>query len=302
MPVSLAFLVVVLVWSTTPLGIVWSSESISPTLSLLMRMGIAASFGLLLMKSLNIKLNTSRNALRVYLFSSISLSVGMLFCYFAAQYISSGLMALSFGLTPILSGLLAQRWLSENKFTKTKKISLLIALAGLAIVCSENMIINDGAIYGFSFIFIGVVLFSLSSVLVKGVKVDLHPLSTTVGSLLVSLPVYLIAWLVLDGEVNYQEWQMRSVWAVIYMGLFASLLGFLAYFYILQKLEASTVALVTMLTPVVSMSLGIILNNERFSISLLTGGLLIVLGLGLFQFGNRMFSKFNRSKTSSINM
>lgn len=300
MPVSIAFFVVVLVWSTTPLGIVWSSESISPTLSLLMRMSIAATVGLLLMYSLNIKLNTSRRAFKVYCFSSISLSVGMLFCYFAAQYISSGLMALSFGLTPILSGLLAQRWLSETKFTKTKKMSLFIALTGLAIVCSENMVINDGAIYGFTFIFVGVVLFSLSSVLVKGVKIDLHPLSTTVGSLIVSLPVYLLAWLLLDGEVNYDQWQPRAVWSVIYMGIFASLLGFLAYFYILQKLETSTVALVTMLTPVVSMTLGILLNNERFSMTLLVGGVLIMIGLGVFQFGNRFFAKYNRTKNSNL--
>lgn len=298
MPVSVAFFIVVLVWSTTPLGIVWSSESIPPTMSLLMRMTIASVFGLFLMKIMGIKLDTRTRAIKVYLYSSLSLSVGMLFCYFAAQYISSGLMALSFGLAPILSGLMAQRMLAENKFTKTKKASLLVALSGLALVCSENLIINDGAVYGFSFIFIGVILFSLSSVLVKSVQIDLHPLSTTVGSLLISLPVYLVAWFVLDGELHYTDWQPRAIWAVVYMGVFASLLGFLAYFFILQKLEASTVALVTMLTPVVSMSLGILLNDERFSYTLLIGGLLIMTGLGLFQFGNRFLVKLRPKLTN----
>ena len=298
MPVSVAFFIVVLVWSTTPLGIVWSSESIPPTMSLLMRMTIASVFGLFLMKIMGIKLDTRTRAIKVYLYSSLSLSVGMLFCYFAAQYISSGLMALSFGLAPILSGLMAQRMLAENKFTKTKKVSLLVALSGLALVCSENLIINDGAVYGFTFIFIGVILFSLSSVLVKSVQIDLHPLSTTVGSLLISLPVYLVAWFVLDGELHYTDWQPRAIWAVVYMGVFASLLGFLAYFFILQKLEASTVALVTMLTPVVSMSLGILLNDERFSYTLLIGGLLIMTGLGLFQFGNRFLVKLRPKLTN----
>lgn len=291
MPVSLAFLVVVLVWSTTPLGIVWSSESIPPTVSLFLRMTIASFFGLLLMRLLKIKLDLRPRAIQVYLYSSLSLSVGMLFCYFAAQYISSGLMALSFGLAPILSGLFAQKMLAEAKFTKTKKWSLLIALSGLGLVCSENLMINDGAVWGFTFIFIGVILFSLSSVLVKGVQIDLHPLSTTVGSLTISLPVYLLAWWVLDGQIHYEQWQPRAIGAVIYMGVFASLLGFLAYFYILQKLEASTVALVTMMTPVVSMTLGILLNGERFSMSLLVGGILIMAGLGVFQFGNRWLER-----------
>jgi len=37
MPVSAAYLAVILIWSTTPLGIVWSSESVSPTLAVLLR-------------------------------------------------------------------------------------------------------------------------------------------------------------------------------------------------------------------------------------------------------------------------
>ena len=41
MQVSIAYLVVLLIWSTTPLGIVWSSESINPTMAVLLRMLIA---------------------------------------------------------------------------------------------------------------------------------------------------------------------------------------------------------------------------------------------------------------------
>ncbi|MCP4056226.1 MAG: EamA/RhaT family transporter, partial [Pseudoalteromonas sp.] len=38
MPVKLSYLLLVIIWCTTPLGIVWSSETVAPTLAVLMRM------------------------------------------------------------------------------------------------------------------------------------------------------------------------------------------------------------------------------------------------------------------------
>lgn len=294
MPIGLAFLVVVIVWSTTPLGIVWSSESIPPTMSLLLRMTTAATIGLIIMALMGEKIDRRPLAIKVYLYSSISLSVGMLFCYFAAQYITSGLMALCFGLTPLMAGLMAQRWLGEAKFSFIKKFAFGIAFIGLAIVCQNNIKIDGDAWIGIVYILIGMVTFSYSSVKVKSVSVQMSSLSITVGSLLVSWPVYVLAWFVFDGNLDVSTWQPRSIWAVVYMGVFASLLGFLAYFYILKRLEASKVALTTMLTPLVSLVLGVLFNDEYFSLSIVIGGSLIIVGLGLFLFGHKFSASFER--------
>lgn len=291
MPVSAAFFLVIIIWSTTPLGIVWSSDSIPPTLSLLMRMAIAVAIGLPLMKALGVKLDLRPKALKVYCYSSLSLAVGMLFCYLAARHISSGLMSLSFGIAPILSGLFAQRILNEAKFTAMKKVALTIALGGLAMVCMDNVSVGESKVVGFLCISVGVIMFSLSSVLVKSVEIDLHPLSTTMGSLILSMPLFVMFWWFMDGTINYQNWQVKSVLAVVYLGVFASLIGFLAYFYVLKHLLASTVALTVMVTPVLSTALGVILNDEHFSMPLVFGGLFVVGGLGLFQFGDKWLRK-----------
>jgi drug/metabolite transporter (DMT)-like permease len=286
-PVSAAYILVVLIWSTTPLGIVWSSESIDPALSLLMRMSIAVLLGWPLMKMMKVELAWTRSAVKVYLYSSMSLSVGMLFCYLAGRHISSGLMSLCFGVAPILSGMFAQRLIGESKFSRLKKVALLLALSGLALVCMENVTGGSSNVIGLAFIAVGVITFSLSGVMVKSVPVQLHPMSTTMGSLLVSMPLYLLFWFIVGGEMQPETWQMRSIIAVVYLGIFASLVGFLAYFFILQKLPATTVALVVMITPVLSTGLGILVNDEHFSFTLLAGGILVISGLALFQFGHK---------------
>ena len=62
---------------------------------------------------------------------------------------------------------------------------------------------------------------------------------------------------------------------------------FLACFFILQILMASTVALITMMTPVFALYLGARLNNEPVSLSLVFVALLVICGLAWNQWGGK---------------
>ena len=290
LPISVAYLAVVIIWSTTPLGIVWSSETVHPTLAVLMRMIIAIVPGVIIMKFAKIKLPFSGQALKIYSYSCIGVFGGMLFSYLSAQYLSSGLMSLIFGLSPILSGLLAQKILAEPKFSKIKILALTVALVGLSVVCFDSISLSEDSIVGIGLILLGVFFFSLSGVMVKSVEIDIHPLATTIGALTFSVPLFALAWF-FDGTLPYQQWQTRSILAILYLGIFGSLVGFLAYFFILQKLRASTVALITMMTPVFALYLGAMLNNEPVSLHLLLGALLVMCGLALYQWGGKVTLK-----------
>ena len=283
----MAYLAVVIIWSTTPLGIVWSSETVSPTLAVLLRMLIAIIPGMVILKLANINLPWSTQARKIYAYSCVGIFGGMLFSYLAAQYLASGMMSLIFGLSPIFSGVLAQKILDEPKFSRLKKLALAVALSGLFVVCFDSMSLSENSVIGIAFILLGVFFFSLSGVMVKSVAIDIHPLATTVGALTFSVPLFAIVWFLVDGTLPYQEWHARSIWAILYLGIFGSLVGFLAYFFILQKLRASTVALITMMTPVFALYLGAVLNNETVSLHLIFGALLVMCGLALYQWSGK---------------
>jgi len=165
---------------------------------------------------------------------------------------------------------------------------LALCFFGLFIVSQENISLSGNTGLGMCFVLVAVVLFSLSSVMVKNVGIELHPLSTTVGSLMISWPLFLTFWLVADGNFSYQTWEFRSIATTLYLAVFGSLIGFWAYFYMLKRLNASTVSLVVMITPVLATAIGIWANDEYFSFVLLLGGALVVTGLGLFQFGDKL--------------
>ena len=87
------------------------------------------------------------------------------------------------------------------------------------------------------------------------------------------------------------------MWAIGYLGVFGSLVGALAYFHVLQNLNASTVSLTTLITPSFALGLGAWLNNEPLSQELIIGAVIILISLGFFQFGD----KFLKQKRVSAN-
>ncbi|AQS37914.1 hypothetical protein Sps_02762 [Shewanella psychrophila] len=93
-----------------------------------------------------------------------------------------------------------------------------------------------------------------------------------------------------------ETWQERSLWSILYLGVFGSQIGFISYFYILQNLKASTVALVTLITPVFAMMLGAQLNDETITDSLVIGAMFVISGLGLYQFGETTIDSIRRKQ------
>jgi len=297
MSVPIAYLAVLLIWSTTPLGIVWSSESINPTMAVLLRMLIALILGMIVIKLRSITLPWHKKALKLYSFSALGIFGGMLFSYMAAGYLSSGVLSLVFGLSPVISAILARKILAEPQISLTKKLSMLLSLLGLALVCSDNLTLENDAIYGLIFVLLAVFFFSLSGVLVKSISLAIHPLATTVGALSVATPLFFISWLILDGTLPVEQWQIKSILSTLYLGIFGSLIGFYAYFTVLQKLTASTVTLITLITPVIALTLGASLNGELLNSTLVIGAFLVLLGLSIYHWGDKLTHKFFMKKT-----
>lgn len=287
MKVPLAYLAVVLIWSTTPLGIVWSSETINPTMAVLLRMALAALLGTLFLLLLRIRLPLNKQAYKLYTYSSVGIFGGMICGYIASRYIGSGLISLVFGLSPLVSGLFAQKILNEPKFSALRLSAFLISVIGLLIVCWHDLTAGSDVTTGIIFVLFGMLFFSLSAVLVKSINISIHPLATTLGAIYFSLPLFIITWLLLDGDINTAQWSMRSISSIIYLGLFGSLIGFIAYFFILQNLTASSTALITLITPTFAITLGVAVNNEPVTLNLIIGASCIMIGLGVYQWGDK---------------
>ncbi len=277
---------VVMVWATTPLAIKWSGEGLSPMTAVATRMLLAAVLGMLLLKIMKLRMTWDRDSVVSYSYAGLGGVGAMSLVYWSALYVPSGMISVLFGLSPLLSGLFSQRLLREPPFTSVRWGACLLGFGGLVVIFSHELNLEGDVGIGLTILFVAVVLFSLSGVLVKRVNAQVHPMSQTVGTLLVSAPFYLVGWW-LFGEASAYQPDLRAYGAVIYLAVGGSLLGFLCYFYILRRLPVTTVALVTLITPVLALMLGSFLNNESVTQSTMSGAALIVTGLAVYLWGDR---------------
>jgi drug/metabolite transporter (DMT)-like permease len=121
-------------------------------------------------------------------------------------------------------------------------------------------------------------------------------MATTVGALSIATPLFFINWLIIDGTLFIEDWQLKSILSTVYLGVFGSLIGFYAYFTVLQKLTASTVTLITLITPVIALTLGAFLNGEELSNTLLIGAFLVLFGLSIYHWGEKFLKRAKNHK------
>ena len=290
MRVLVAYFMVIMIWSTTPLAIQWSGHGVGFAFGVAARMSIALIALFIIIRVWRISLQRDKHSLLVYLSGGIPLFIAMTLVYWAAQYIPSGWISVIFGLTPFITSLFAHLLLRDKTFTIAKTLGMLLGLGGLLIVFAESIAFEQLAWLGVIAVCLAATAHSLSSVLIKKLSPVMHPLSITTGSLLVATPLFIISAIVTGLP---QQIPMQSMLAIVYLALMGSVLGFPLYFYCLKQLHAQRVALITLITPVIALLLGSALNGETITARIEYGTLLILLGLTIYEYGQYLSIKKN---------
>lgn len=285
MSVPLAYIGVIAIWSTTPLAIKWSGEGPGFLLGVTGRMAIGALLCLLLINLLRKPLPWHKQARQAYVAATMATFLAMLSVYAGAQYISSGLTAVLFGLTPLITALFAHWLLKERCLTPEKIAGTVFALVGLVVIFAGNGLAGHTHLWlGASLVLLATTFHSLSTVLVKKVNSDLPGITVTTGALVVTLPLFFMTWLIFDGTPPVAIPVHAGV-SILYLGLVGSVIGYTLYYYVLRHSMASTAGLIPLVTPVMALVIGNLVNDELFSSELLVGTGLILVGLALHQWG-----------------
>lgn len=282
MHILLAYLLVILIWSSTPIAIQFSQTGLDFFTSVSLRMWISALLSLPLVWLMRQRLSFSARALQSYLAGSMGIYGAMMSVYWGAHYIPSGLISVIYGLSPMLTGALAYVWLRERELTPVRVIALLIALSGLTLVVSGRLMLDGLAWRGIVGSLLSVVFFVVSAVWVKQANAQLHPMVQTSGTLWMSSLMYLLT-VPLFGIHLPDEWNPVAVLSLGYLILFGSLLAFVLYFYILKHLPTSRVTLITLIAPMLAVLWGYLLRDERLQVSSVIGAALLLSALCLYQ-------------------
>ncbi|MDH5426123.1 MAG: DMT family transporter, partial [Gammaproteobacteria bacterium] len=243
MSLPLAYVAIVIIWSTTPLAVKWSAMDAGFIFAVLSRMIIAAVFCQILVMTLRSPWFWHKRALGMYLLCGFNIFFSMVLIYWGAQTISSGLIALIFGLMPLLTGIFAAFILNEKSLSAQKLFGIITAFAGLMIIFYSDDTQNEGYTLAVLAVLTAVIWHSFSTVIFKRFAFDLPVMSLTAGGIWVSVIFLMSLWLISDDHIPAT---LSTIgWAsILYLSIIASVIGFTLYFYILKNIEASKIALI----------------------------------------------------------
>jgi drug/metabolite transporter (DMT)-like permease len=281
MSVPAAYLGVILIWSTTPLGIQWSAQGASFSFAVMARMLIGLAICVVLLRATRTAFPFTPAARQLYAINGVSIFVSMLFTYWGALHIPSGLISVIFGLSPLVTGVFAALWLSERTLTPIRIAGLGLALSGLWLIFGQPWPGDGRATLGTLAVVAGMVMQALGLVWIKRLNLHASALAITTGSLGVAAPCFVLAWGMADAAQLPPHITPRAGIAIVYLGVLGSVVGFTLYYYVIKHLDAGRVALITLVTPVTALLLGQALNDEFIpghgwaGIALIGAGLLL---------------------------
>lgn len=293
MSVPAAYIGVVLIWTTTPLAVKWSTEGVGFLFGVSSRMTLAVLIAVALTLLMGNGLPWHRAARRTYVAAGLGMYTAMLSLYWGAQFIPSGWISVIFGTSPIMTGVLAALLLGERSLGISRLGGIVTGMAGLCLIFTTGFGFGLQSIYGFIAVLTAALCYSASLVWVKRINAHIDAIAMVAGSLLVAVPLYLLTWITVDGH-----WPAlipaRTGAAIVYLGVIGSVIGFMLFYYVLRHLEATRTALITLITPVTSLGLGHFLNSEPLTSQIIGGTALVITGLLIYEYGHGLGRLLNR--------
>ena len=287
------YALLVLIWAATPLAIVWSVAEIHPMWVLIIRYFGASIIALFLLKIMRDPLPFDSTSMKSYLAGSLNLIGAQLFIYLAANYLTSGLMALIFGFSPLIAGLIGHVILKTHQLVWLQWSGMAVAIAGLSFVLldSADSKVNPG---GVVLMLISMVSYISSIFWVKQINAPLSPMSQATGSLLLSAAGSLLLIPFIWQHMPTQLPGTQALIGFVFTMIMSSIVAMLCYFWLIRRLNASTVSLSNVMTPVIALVLGATLNHEIISSHAFAGIAVVMFGIIMYfwkEWREQYFSK-----------
>ena len=250
-------------WGTTYLGIRMALESVSVAALVSSRFLMAGAILLVAAKVMGAALPRGRELWLTALNGLLVLGIGNTCLAVAELWIPSGLAALFVTISPF--------WMvgTEALVPGGEKLhgptigGMLIGLAGAAILVLRSGAGEGGGMItaGFLVLQLGSFGWSLGSILQRRQTSAIHPVVSGAIQQLATGVVFIVPALLMPRP---HEIQTRSVWAVLYLVVFGSIVGYSSYIYVMSKLPVAVVSIYNYVNPVVAVCLGWLFYREPF--------------------------------------
>lgn len=277
-----ALLAVAVIWGTTYLGIRVAVETIPPWFVTAMRQTIASLILLMLLLSKKELKWIGWPALgRQLLLSVLMIVIANGMTTVAEQSVPSGLASLLNALSPIVV-FLGSVLIGLQKPSLKGFLGVVIGFLGVAFIFRDGFDDLLDPHYKTGILFLGIAILGWASGTIYTKKYAHKSSNIFVDLCYQFIFSALIQWVfafVFSPEIKPETWTAKSMVAVGYLGVFGSVLGYLAYNYALKKVSATEVSILSYFNTVIALFLGWLVLDEVMTTDLLVATVLIISGV-----------------------
>lgn len=211
----------------------------------------------------------------------------MLFFNKGCQTVTAATSSLVISTAPVVTALLA-RLVYREKLSICKWLASALELSGVAIITLMNGIFSLNL--GLLWLLAGVLLFSTYNLLQRRLTQTYSPMQAAAFSIFAGTLMLAIFLPASVSEVKSAPPIQLLYLAVL--GIFPSAIAYVAWTQAFSKTkQSSSVSNYMFLTPVLTSILGFVIVHEMPDAATLTGGAVILFGLAMFNFGDKILAR-----------
>jgi drug/metabolite transporter (DMT)-like permease len=183
---------------------------------------------------------------------------------------------------PAFGLLLAHLYLPMERMTPLRIIGVIMGIVGVGVIFSNQLSVSGPrALVGSAALVLSALSGAYSNVLVKAKAKHLDPSVTAAGQMLFGLVPLLALGFLLEGNLLQFHWTQRALISVLYLAIVGTVIAFVLYYWLVQNMDVTKTLLISLITPVVAVILGMLVLNEQLTWRTLVGGAMIISGIGL---------------------
>jgi drug/metabolite transporter (DMT)-like permease len=199
----------------------------------------------------------------------------------SVKYIPSGLAALIGALNPLFVVIIEMVFFKNKSYTLFTFIGLFTGILGIAIVFYNNAFHHhpDGYVFGLIICFIGILSWSIGTLLVARNKYQMNPYYALGWQMFIASFLLMIFAKATHNTIPIQTIPLKTWLSILYLIAVGSIVAFVAFLYSIKHLPSAIASLYSYINPVIAMVIGAIIFSEKLTGFILIGTVITLVGV-----------------------
>lgn len=289
-----AWIAICIIWGTTYLAIRIGVAELPPMLFAGFRWVIAGGILLILLNLRGYSLPKVADLKQLAIAGILLIGLANGLVVIAEQWLPSGLTALILSTLPFWMVGLEFLFKRDPRINLFIVAGLILGMVGVVLIFASdlNVIVNLNIFLGGICLLGAVISWSLGSIYWKYKPANVNPfMGASVQMLIAGFLQTLLGFII--GEHNHFQLSQEGFYALGYLIVFGSILGFASYIYSIKHLPLSLVSTYAYINPLIALVLGWYILNEPLTITVLIATILIFSGVVLVKKGSSLTASKN---------